>query len=390
MNAMTLKDLIRQKLDDHFLWRDRLARLDWSLLPDEPTVAEANQFLKMLQDWFTGLKWTPRTPRNPIGYCGLGAMLWPRFTDRNALPRRDAGLPVTNADGYPLLRWILPSTPASEKDLRIGDALLTIDGQDVVNVPLSRLSRLVLGSEGSSIDLEIIPADGGKVRSVSLVRRTVELPLLFTQQEAGIDYLHPPRLNLKTAASNFGKIVGRLTGWALIFDLRGFTGCDLNTFRQLAAPFFPANQILARREDYVRGRLVSSEILCPGCDEGIFAKPVAVLSGNKTLSGGEGLVGAFKHYKQATIIGEDTGGKGVYQIHFNLRGQRGRNLQMSVTAGRFYSPDNQWPGDGNFELFGIAPDYLVRQTSENVMPGMVGDAQYDYAVNHLQRLRSSG
>lgn len=390
MSTLSLKDLIREKLEEHFFWRGRLAQLDWALLADDPSVAEANQFLSALQDRYTRLQWTSTDLNGPTSYCGLGALFWPRFSDREVPSVRDDRLPVTSAEGFPLIRWIFPSSPASDAGLHVGDALLSLDRQDVVNVPLARLAQAVLGNKGSDpIHLKIIPADGGKVRSVSLVRRIVELPLLLTQQEDGIDYIRLSRLNLASASSNFAKLLSTLSGWARILDLRGFSGCDLTILRQLAAPLLAAKDLIARQEQYVEEVLTRSEIRCPTCDQEVVFKPSVALSDHETLSAGEALIGALRHHNRATIFGANTGGKGTFQFHFNLREESNRRLQLSVTAGKFYTPGNDWAGDGNANRIGIAPNRRVSQSKTNVLPGMAGDAQYEAARDFLNGMRTA-
>lgn len=391
LQGMSLKERIHQKLEEYFLWRDRLRLLDWSSLEQEPSVEEANRFLKGLGDRFTRLRWVSTASENLTDYLGVGMLLWPRFGAFSPSALAEDCLPVTNREGYPLLRWIFPSSPAMESGLCTGDALCSVNGRSVVGVSLSEVAAFLQPDKDPTtpLHLEVIPSDSGKTRSLSLLPRKVEIPLALTQQVAGIDYIHLPRCDLERASSQFPEILASLTGWAVIWDLRGFKGCNLPIVQRLAAPMLSADQIIFRRVHFDKGRETTTEILSPGYVHGGFSKPLMILINHNTQSGGEQLVGAFQYHKCATHIGTDTGGKGVSQFRLHLGERNGQRLELSITEGKFFTPDNRWPGDGNAERIRLKPDRRVEQPISNAMPAMEGDAQYDWAMQFLLHSQAS-
>jgi len=68
---------------------------------------------------------------------------------------------------------IVAASPASESgEVRVGDILLSVDGQRVQGMQLESINRLVSGPAGSTVNLELQHEDGSTSR-LSLSRRSV-------------------------------------------------------------------------------------------------------------------------------------------------------------------------------------------------------------------------
>jgi len=68
---------------------------------------------------------------------------------------------------------IVSGSPASESgQVRVGDILLSVDGQRVQGMQLESVNRLIAGAVGSAVNLEFQHEDGTTTRT-SLNRRAV-------------------------------------------------------------------------------------------------------------------------------------------------------------------------------------------------------------------------
>jgi C-terminal processing protease CtpA/Prc len=68
---------------------------------------------------------------------------------------------------------IVPKSPAEEsREVRVGDILLSVDGQQVQGMHLDSVNRLIAGSVGSSVNLEFQHEDGSTSR-ISFTRREI-------------------------------------------------------------------------------------------------------------------------------------------------------------------------------------------------------------------------
>jgi C-terminal processing protease CtpA/Prc len=123
-------------------------------------------------------------------------------------------------------------------------------------------------------------------------------------------------------------------------------------------------------------------------------KPIVVLIDDNSASASEMLAAAMHDNKRATLVGVRTYGKGVAQIYYDMP----LSTCLSLTAGRYYTPEGKWLGDGreptesteepvqnhssNVDR-GIAPDIEVK-SAENLDYGAANDNQLSEAVRFLE------
>jgi hypothetical protein len=129
-------------------------------------------------------------------------------------------------------------------------------------------------------------------------------------------------------------------------------------------------------------------------------KPIVVLIDDNSASASEMLAAALHDNKRATLLGVRSYGKGVAQIYYDMP----LSTCLSLTAGRYYTPNGKWLGDGrepvgattedvkpnpdhksdlNVVDRGIAPDIEVK-SAENLDYGAANDNQLSEAVRFLE------
>jgi C-terminal processing protease CtpA/Prc len=139
---------------------------------------------------------------------------------------------------------------------------------------------------------------------------------------------------------------------ALIIDLRGCTGGYPDMVVLLLSYLFDEepvhlNSIYWRDEDITQEYWTQPEV--PG--ERFGDKPVYVLVGPETFSGGEELAYDLQARQRATLVGERTGGGAHPGASFRLH----PHFEVFIPVGRAINPVT----GGNWERTGVIPDITV-------------------------------
>ncbi|MBP5159869.1 MAG: hypothetical protein ILP10_06165, partial [Lachnospiraceae bacterium] len=104
------------------------------------------------------------------------------------------------------------------------------------------------------------------------------------------------------------------------------------------------------------------------------------LANEYTASASEIFIGALKHYKDVTLVGEKTFGKGIVQYTFTLVGGK---EGFKFTNSHYYLPDGTCIHD-----IGIEPDVEVQLDEKYrsiLMENRTEDNQLDVAVEELKK-----
>jgi carboxyl-terminal processing protease len=107
----------------------------------------------------------------------------------------------------------------------------------------------------------------------------------------------------------------------------------------------------------------------------VTGKPIVVLINKGSASASEILSGALKDNHRATIVGEQSFGKGLVQEINKLPDEAG----MNITIQRYLTPSGQ-----DINKKGISPDVVVELTEENVKAK--DDVQLKKAIEVLEQM----
>ena len=102
--------------------------------------------------------------------------------------------------------------------------------------------------------------------------------------------------------------------------------------------------------------------------------PTVVLVNGSSASASEIVAGAFQDYKVASIVGEQSFGKGSVQQLFNLE----NGSQLKVTIARWFTPNN-----ANITKGGITPSVVVKYTDTDANSD--NDTQLKEAIKILNQ-----
>jgi carboxyl-terminal processing protease len=243
-------------------------------------------------------------------------------------PRLGAQLGFVDDVGL-VVRRVLPGTPAAEVELRRGDVITSINGEDVRASPSlgNALQLLTRASRAGDVTLEV-ERRGAALRLSVTPGTFLEAALASRPQADMLDedtgYLYLPTFRGDTVAPEAHRLIGELQRRGaenLILDLRGNLGGRLNQMGLVLGIFADGAwaDAVSRGRVAWQGSYLGGEVLleAPGgrvvsrsvVPEPVrFAGAVAVLVDASNSSAGEVAALALQDLGRATIIGERTEG----------------------------------------------------------------------------------
>ena len=261
--------------------------------------------------------------------------------------------------------------PAEAAGILAGDIILAVDGESIEGLELLEAVSKIRGPKGSIVSLTVKHIGQLETTIIEVSRDVIALPSVLLRSDPGDEITHiritefkgdtPMRLseilNAELKAGSKG----------LILDLRSNPGGYLQQVFDITNMFLDDGIILLeeRQNENVTWR----------ASGGGFATnlPLVVLVNKYSASGSEILMGAFQDNDRATVIGEQTFGKGTVNVFRKL--SNGGGLYMSV--GRWYTP-NKRPIEGE----GLTPDILVTSRDSKEADIKQVDAAYE-EINKL-------
>lgn len=232
----------------------------------------------------------------------------------------------------------------------IGDRILEIENQDfdeeTPTKALEKAGSLLKGKEGSKVCIRI--QRGGSSLLLSVCR---DQKMKFVEQIPSEDQrllIIKVRRMRNHANGSVECLLRANKGYeALVLDLRGNGGGNVNDAQKACELLLPKETALWRKEDRL-GNIEESRTEHRPVLEG---KPVAILTDRETASAAEMIAVALRYRHRGILIGEKTFGKGIFQNEYPVK--RGR--KVVTTVGKWRSPSGQW-----YHERGIEPDVQVQ------------------------------
>ncbi|WP_207476184.1 S41 family peptidase [Arenibaculum pallidiluteum] len=244
------------------------------------------------------------------------------------------GIELEERKARPVVVEVVPHSPASRAGIRVGDAILSVDGERADRMPLRDLSERLRGPSGSSIAVSFA-SDGGQPRRVSLRRERVIHNAVQLTVDGTVAVLKLERFNAATALnlreaveSARAQIGPRMQG--LVLDLRGNPGGLLDQAVAVADLFIPAGRIIStigRHPDSVQRFEATSDDIAAGL-------PMVVLLDGRTASASEIVAAALQDSGRAVVVGASSFGKGSVQTVTRLP----NDGELLLTWSRIYAP----------------------------------------------------
>jgi carboxyl-terminal processing protease len=254
-----------------------------------------------------------------------------------------------------MISSVVKGSPGEAAGLLAGDRIIAVEQISVSELGVEAAIAKIKGPPGTIVKLRVVRGAGARRRELELwiKRKKIQIPTveLIWKNDSGLGQY--ARIGISQFAATTARDLERqLTRvernrhcQALILDLRGNPGGELEAALQVAGKFLPegAPVIHILR----RGRPLES---LTNQSRDHHDLPMVVLVDGWSASASEIVAGALKDQKRATLVGTHTFGKDLIQQIMELPG----GVALSVTIASYLTS-----GKVNIHRKGVQPDYVV-------------------------------
>ncbi|MAF25187.1 peptidase S41 [bacterium] len=265
----------------------------------------------------------------------------------------------------------LPDSPAQNAGLQPGDAIVLIDEEETFNISLFEAVQKIRGPQGTSVILTVVREGADEPIEISIKRSKIVVSSV-TWEQLPNDIVHIKLRYFNDRGSNvFGALAKevRATNPAgIVLDVRNNPGGFLNVAVDVAGLWLGDELVVSERSrDGVNKEHRSDRFAA------LIGIPTVVLINEGSASASEIVAGALQDHEQATIVGEQSFGKGSVQ---DLRAFKGGSA-IKLTIAEWLTPLGRSINDE-----GISPDIEIELTQEDYDADR--DPQLDKAVEILE------
>ena len=234
--------------------------------------------------------------------------------------------------------------PAEEAGLQIKDLLIRVGDTDVRNLTASEVRTLVKGEENTYVSLTILRQ--GTNETISVERRKVKTPVAtFEMLEDQIGLVTIENFDERCAEESIAAIETLLENGAekLIFDVRHNPGGFADELVKLLDYLLPEGDLFRTVRYDGKEHVDTSDADC-------LEMPMAVLVNSASYSAAEFFAAALREYEAAVVGGEQTVGKGYFQITYQLSD----GSAVALSSGKYFTPKGI-----SLAETGVTPDVVV-------------------------------
>ena len=230
------------------------------------------------------------------------------------------------------------NTPSQDAGLRAGDIILTVDGKDIKGMMPTKVTEMLRGEAGTTLELCFQRPGEKKPRIVHITRRTIQLPAIpyYGIMDDGIGYINLNSFTSGCAREVRHALLQLMSQGAkgLVLDIRDNVGGAINEAVDITNLFLPKGVKVV----YTKGKQVSMNHEYYTTTDPIAPDmPLVVLVNGMSASSSEIVSGALQDMDRAVIMGTRTFGKGLVQAIRDVP-YRG---ELKITTGRYYIPSGR-------------------------------------------------
>ena len=267
------------------------------------------------------------------------------------------GVQIGLKDGNLVVIEPVVGSPADKAGLQADDRILEINGVSTKGISIEKAADQIRGEIGTNVKLLVKRKDSELTFNVTRaeieVKAVTTKPPLDVKVPDDIQYIRLSSFISKNASSEIRDILVKSRDKkGYILDLRSNPGGLLSNAVIMSRMFLRPNEVIVSTVDrYGYKETVKSS------GGKITNKPLVVLINKGSASASEIFSGAMKDNHRATIVGEQSFGKGLVQEINKLPDEAGVN----ITIQRYLTPSGN-----DIHKKGITPDVVVKLTDENV------------------------
>lgn len=267
----------------------------------------------------------------------------------------------------------LPESPAEQAGLKPGDKIIAVDGMDTSSMTLDFAVQNIRGEGGTTVTLLVMRGDNTVPFDIPITRDTIVVHSVRFEvkpfQGENIGYIKLLQFN-DTVMSELDVAIAELLAQnvdKVILDMRNNPGGFLNVAVDVANEWVTNDPVVIERRGDGGERKYRA-----GLRSRLKGMKTIVLVNQGSASASEIVAGALQDYAFATIVGEQTFGKGSVQVIETL--DDGSALKLTVS--KWFTPNGR-----GIDEEGITPDIVVELTEDDYNND--NDPQLDKALELL-------
>ncbi len=276
---------------------------------------------------------------------GIGAQIVARATDGTE------GCTPLGPDCRLVVTKPIEGSPAEKAGILTGDIVLTIDGTSLDGLTVDAARDKIRGPKDTVVALSIQRGSGAP-QTFSITRDIVQTKEVDSKALANgtVGYVAVSGFSDAAADDVVTALKEHLAAGRtkLILDLRGDPGGYVTAARKIASQFIGSGVIFWEQDS--KGAQVATNATGDGVATDPAVKVVVLVDGG-SASASEIVAGALQDTKRATLIGQQSYGKGTVQQWQELTGEGGA---FKLTIARWLTPDKRW-----IHKVGLTPDVVV-------------------------------
>ena len=225
-----------------------------------------------------------------------------------------AGLELSREEsGYLRVDSIYANSPAEGLDIKVGDIITAVDGNNVLEIGADAAITAVDGDENTNVRLSV--QRSGETKTVTITRKTFTVQSVTSAVVSGYGYIRIDAFNQQTDKQFISELQQLQANGVLgyVIDLRNCRGIYdglSNMLVKFAPGYLMAN---ARHKD---GTI--TKFLETAASDDKITEPVVVLVNEGTAGAAELFALCMKDHASAKIVGRQTAGKGTVAETKNL------------------------------------------------------------------------
>jgi carboxyl-terminal processing protease len=266
----------------------------------------------------------------------------------------------------------IDGSPAMHAGVQAGDIVIAVDGASLDGLTVDAALERIRGPRGTVVTLTIGRGAATPLQ-LTITRDIVQTREVDSQAMAGgtVGYVRLSGFSDAAADDLVKALSAHLAAGRtkLILDLRGNPGGYVTAARKIASQFISSGVLFWEQDG--KGNQVPTAALADGVATNPDVRVVVLIDGG-SASASEIVAGALQDSKRATLVGQQSFGKGTIQEWQQLTGDAGA---FKLTIARWLTPDKRW-----IHGTGLTPDVVV--TLPNPVPAGA-DPDLDRALEVL-------
>lgn len=233
---------------------------------------------------------------------------------------------------------------AKEEGILVGDVIVAVDGTRVEGKTVNEVKEMIQGDSGTSVEITVARDEEEKAFTVK--RRTIKTKVATAKMlEGNVGLVTIKNFNTNCAKETIAAIESLVDQGAtsLIFDVRNNGGGYAEEMNKVLDYLLPAGQLFKTVDYRGKEEVTKSNAKC-------LEMPMVVLVNGSSYSAAEFFAAALWEYNWATVVGQQTSGKGYFQVVYKLSD----GSAVGISIGKYVTPKGV-----SLEGVGITPDRVV-------------------------------